>query len=38
MSAGIAPRRACEAAVSRSLTDDQESQRAIGELAQAIFG
>jgi nitric oxide reductase NorQ protein len=38
MGHGIAPRRACEAAVSRSLTDDHESQRAIGELAGAIFG
>jgi nitric oxide reductase NorQ protein len=38
MQNGIAPRRACEAAVSKSLTDDAESQRAIGELAGAIFG
>lgn len=38
MQRGIPPRRACEAAVSKSLTDDQESQRAIGELAEAIFG
>jgi nitric oxide reductase NorQ protein len=38
MRSGVAPRRACEVAVSKSLTDDAESQRAIGELAQAIFG
>src|SRR5882672_1328961 len=37
MRQGVPPRRACEVAVSRSLTDDAESQRAIGELAQAIF-
>ena len=38
MQRGVAPRRACEVAVGKSLTDDAESQRAIGELAQAIFG
>src|SRR6266852_1581323 len=38
MRQGVPPRRACEVAVSRSLTADAESQRAIGELAQAIFG
>ncbi len=38
MCQGVVPRRACEVAVSRALTDDAESQRAIGELAQAIFG
>jgi nitric oxide reductase NorQ protein len=38
MGHGIPARRACEAAVSRSLTDDHESQRAIAELAGAIFG
>jgi nitric oxide reductase NorQ protein len=38
MRSGVAPRRACEVAVSKSLTDDAESQRAIGELAHAIFG
>jgi nitric oxide reductase NorQ protein len=37
MNGGIPARRACEAAVSKSLTDDAESQRAIGELAEAIF-
>ena len=35
---GVPARRACEVAVSKSLTDDGESQRAIGELVQAIFG
>jgi nitric oxide reductase NorQ protein len=38
MARGIAPPRACEAAVSRALTDDLESQRAIGEVVSAIFG
>src|SRR5262249_30271913 len=38
MRSGVPPRRACEVAVSKSLTDDGESQRAIGELAHAIFG
>src|SRR5207253_1340939 len=38
MQRGVEPRRACEVAVSKSLTDDAESQRAIGELARAIFG
>jgi nitric oxide reductase NorQ protein len=35
---GVAPRRACEVSVSKSLTDDLESQRAIDELVCAIFG
>src|SRR5438046_8903117 len=34
---GIPPARACEVAVSKSLTDDHESQRAIAELARAVF-
>jgi nitric oxide reductase NorQ protein len=34
---GVPPRRACGVAVSKSLTDDHESQRAIEELAAAIF-
>jgi len=38
MQRGVDARRACEVAVSKSLTDDVESQRAIGELAHAIFG
>ena len=37
MQKGIPPRRACAVAVSRSLTDDGESQRAIDEVAAAIF-
>jgi len=35
---GVAPRRACGVAVSRALTDDHESARAIDEVAGAIFG
>jgi nitric oxide reductase NorQ protein len=35
---GVSPRRACEVSVSKSLTDDLESQRAIDELVCAIFG
>ena len=35
---GVPPRRACAASVSKSLTDDAESQRAIDELACSIFG
>lgn len=38
MNSGVAPRRACDAAVVRSLTDDVESQRAMTELAEAVFG
>jgi len=34
---GVAPRRACAVAVSRSLTDDNDSQRAIDEVINAIF-
>ncbi len=34
---GVSPRRACTVAVSRSLTDDVESQRAIEEVVNAIF-
>ncbi len=34
----IPPRRACEVAVSKSLTDDGESQRAIDEVVCTIFG
>jgi nitric oxide reductase NorQ protein len=37
MRSGILPARACEVAVSKSLTDDHESQRAIAELARAVF-
>jgi len=35
---GVTPRRACAVAVSHSLTDDVDSQRAIDEVAAAIFG
>jgi nitric oxide reductase NorQ protein len=35
---GVAPLRACEVAVCRSLTDDVESQRGIVEVARAILG
>jgi nitric oxide reductase NorQ protein len=35
---GVPAPRACEVAVTKSLTDDRESQRAIAELARAIFG
>ncbi len=35
---GVAPRRACMVAVSRALTDDGESARAIDDVAAAIFG
>ncbi len=34
----IAARRACEVAISKSLTDDAESQRAIDEVVCTIFG
>jgi len=34
---GVPARRACAAAVSRSLTDDVDTQRAIDEVAAAIF-
>lgn len=34
---GVAARRACSVAVSRSLTDDVDSQRAIDEVTNAIF-
>jgi hypothetical protein len=33
----VRPRRACAVAVSRSLTDDVDSQRAIDEVIGAIF-
>jgi nitric oxide reductase NorQ protein len=37
MNGGVSPRRACEATVARSLSDDAESQRAISELVHAFF-
>jgi hypothetical protein len=33
----VTPRRACRVAISTSLTDDVESQRAIDSLVAAIF-
>jgi len=33
----VRPRRACSVAVSRSLTDDVDSQRALEEVIHAIF-
>jgi len=38
MNSGVSPRRACDAAVVRSLTDDVESQRAMTALTEAVFG
>ncbi len=37
MRQGIPPRRACHVAVSTSLTDDLESQRAIDALVDSVF-
>ena len=37
MQRGVSPRNACEATVTRSLTDDAESQAAISELVRALF-
>ncbi|GIW41702.1 MAG: nitric oxide reductase NorQ protein [Candidatus Binatia bacterium] len=34
---GIPPRRACSAAISRSLTDEADTQRAIDEVVGAVF-
>ena len=34
---GISPRRACTAAISRSLTDDAEMRRALDEMVASIF-
>ena len=38
MGRGVPARRACDVSVSKSLTDDNESQRAINELVCTIFG
>ncbi|MGH7894631.1 MAG: CbbQ/NirQ/NorQ/GpvN family protein [Candidatus Binatia bacterium] len=38
MRQGVTPRRACTVAVSHALTDDHDSQRAIDDVAGAIFG
>jgi len=37
MTSGIAARRACGAAISRSLTDDAEMRRALDEMVESIF-
>ena len=34
---GVLPRRACDAAISKAVTDDVEVQRAIAELVDAVF-
>ena len=38
MKKGVAPLRACDAAVTRPMTDDPDMQRSIGEFVKAIFG
>jgi nitric oxide reductase NorQ protein len=38
MQKGVAPVRACDAAVTRPMTDDPDMQRSIGEFVKAIFG
>ncbi|MFC1833469.1 CbbQ/NirQ/NorQ/GpvN family protein [Thermodesulfobacteriota bacterium] len=37
IAAGVAPREACDAAVTRAMTDDTEMQEAIGELVSGLF-
>ena len=37
MVSGIAPRRACELAVAKSITDDREVERAVTEITRSIF-
>jgi nitric oxide reductase NorQ protein len=37
MISGIAPRRACELAVAKSITDDTDTERAVTELSKSIF-
>jgi nitric oxide reductase NorQ protein len=37
MARGIAPRRACDVAICRAITDDVDVHRAIAELASTIF-
>jgi nitric oxide reductase NorQ protein len=37
MISGITPRRACELAVAKSITDDPETERAVTELSKSIF-
>ncbi len=37
MVSGIAPRRACELAVAKSITDDPDTERAVTEIIRSIF-
>jgi nitric oxide reductase NorQ protein len=37
MMSGISPRRACELAVAKSITDDPDTERAVAELSKSIF-
>ncbi len=37
MQQGVVPERACDAAVTRPITDDPDMQRSIQELVKAIF-
>ncbi|GAB4344808.1 MAG: CbbQ/NirQ/NorQ/GpvN family protein [Candidatus Abyssubacteria bacterium] len=37
MVSGIGPRRACELAVAKSITDDRETERAVTEIIRSIF-
>jgi nitric oxide reductase NorQ protein len=37
MVSGIAPRRACELAVAKSITDDRETEHAVTEIIRSIF-
>lgn len=37
MISGIGPRRACELAVAKSITDDPDTERAVAELSKSIF-
>ncbi|MEO6397025.1 MAG: CbbQ/NirQ/NorQ C-terminal domain-containing protein [Tepidiformaceae bacterium] len=37
MASGIAPRRACQVAITWALTDDVEVQRSIEEVVTSIF-
>jgi nitric oxide reductase NorQ protein len=34
---GIAPRRACEAAIARAVTDDAEVQRAVADIVDVLL-
>ncbi len=37
MGSGLAPRAACQAAIVKSLTDDEETQQALTDIVEAIF-